>query len=99
VVKDSPPPVPEDRTVQQVRCLSAAQKKEEKDATKKRSKRKFLEREALNKHRHQQRLDDLPMEESPSETASEEEDDDDSDDDDAGCWAFLTSLPKVDLVF
>jgi DNA-directed RNA polymerase specialized sigma24 family protein len=51
---------------------------------KKRSKMKILKREALNKHRRQQRLEGLPVEESPSETASEEEgDDDDSDDDDA----------------
>jgi hypothetical protein len=69
VVKDSPPSVLEDRTTQQVRRFSVAQKKKEKDAVKKRSKRKILEREALNKRHHQQRLKGLPVEESSSKTA------------------------------
>jgi hypothetical protein len=42
--------------------------------------RKALEREALNRHCHQQSLEGLPIEESPSETVSGE-DEDSSDDD------------------
>jgi hypothetical protein len=50
VVKDSRPSVPEDRAAREVRRLSVAQKKKEKDAAKKRQIRKVLEREALNRH-------------------------------------------------
>jgi hypothetical protein len=67
VVKDSRPPVLEDHAAREVRCLSAAQKKKEKDAAKKCQVRKSLERETLNRHRCQQRLEGLPVEESPSE--------------------------------
>jgi hypothetical protein len=53
----------------------------------------------LNKRRRQQRLDGLPIKESPSETASEEDEVEDSDDDDAGSWydtaTFLAHLPDV----
>jgi hypothetical protein len=83
-VKDSWPPVLEDRAAREARCISAAQKKGEKDAAKKRHIRKALEHEALNKHRRQQRLDGLPVEESPSETALEEDEVEDSNDDDIG---------------
>jgi hypothetical protein len=75
----------------------AAQKKEEKDAAKKRQVHKALEQEALKKRCRQQSLDGLTLEESPSETVSRE--DDDSDDDDA--WSrydtvtFLAHLPNV----
>jgi hypothetical protein len=52
----------------------------------------------LNRRRRQQMLDGLPVEESPSETASEE-DVEDSDDDDAGSQydtaTFLAHLPDV----
>jgi hypothetical protein len=48
-VKESWPPVPEDQATREVRRLSAAQKKEEKDAMKKHQVKKALEREALNK--------------------------------------------------
>jgi hypothetical protein len=76
-----------------------AQKKEEKDAAKKQSKRKFLKHEAWNKRRRQQRLEGIPVEESPSEMASEEEDDGDSEDDDAGSRydtvTTLAHLPDV----
>jgi hypothetical protein len=82
-----------------VRHLSAAQKKKEKDSTKKRQTRKALEHEALNRRRRQQRLKGLPIEESPSETASEEAEDEDSDDNGAESWydtmTFLTHLPDV----
>jgi hypothetical protein len=52
-VKDLRPPVPEDRAAREVRCISMAQKKGKKDATKKHQIRKALEREALNKDRRQ----------------------------------------------
>jgi hypothetical protein len=52
VVKDSRPPVLEDRAAREARHLSTAQKKGEKGATKKRQVRKALERETLNKRRH-----------------------------------------------
>jgi hypothetical protein len=51
-VKESWPPVPEDRAAREARRLSVAQKKGEKDTTKKRQVRKALEREVLNKRRH-----------------------------------------------
>jgi hypothetical protein len=50
MVKESWPPVLEDRAAREARCLLATQKKEEKDAVKKRQVKKALEREALNKH-------------------------------------------------
>jgi hypothetical protein len=65
---------------------------------KKRRNRKILEREVLIKRCHQQRLDGLPEEESPSKMASEEEEDD-SNDNDAGSRydtaTFLVHLPNV----
>jgi hypothetical protein len=76
-----------------------AQEKKEKDAVKMRCNRKIHEREALLKRHRQQRLEGLPIEESPSEMASEEEEDDDSDDNDAGSQynttTFLVHLPDV----
>jgi hypothetical protein len=52
----------------------------------------------LKKHRRQQSLDGLPLEESPSETVSGENDDD-GDDDDALSWydavTCLADLPNV----
>jgi hypothetical protein len=76
-----------------------AQKKGEKDATKKRQIRKSLEREALNKRRCQHSLESLPIEESPSEMASEEDEDEDSDDNDVESWyntvTFLAHFPDV----
>jgi hypothetical protein len=66
-VEDSWPPVPEDHAAQEVRRISVAQKKGKKDAAKKRQIRKALEHEVLNKRRRQQRLDGLPVEESPSD--------------------------------
>jgi hypothetical protein len=96
-VKESRPPVLEDRAAREARRLSAAQKKEEKDATKKRQVKKALEREALKKRHRQQSLEGLPIEESPSETASVE--DEDSEDDDVGSRydtaTFLAHHPDV----
>jgi hypothetical protein len=95
-VKESWPPVPEDRAAREARCLSVAQKKGEKDAAKKRQVRKALEREALNKSRRQQSLEGLCIEESPSETVLGE--DEDSDDDARSRYdtaTFLAHLPDV----
>jgi hypothetical protein len=74
-----------------------AQKKEEKDAAKKRQVRKALEQEALKKRRRQQSLDGLPLKESPSEMVLGEDDDSD----DNNTWlrydtaTSLTDLPNV----
>jgi hypothetical protein len=98
MVKDLPPPIPEDRAAREVRRLSATQEKKEKDATKMRRTRKIREREALLRRHLRQRLEGLPKEESPSETVSGEESDD-SGDDDAGSRydtaTFLSHLPDV----
>jgi hypothetical protein len=48
-VKESRPPVLEDRAAREARRLLAAQKKGEKDTAKKLQIRKALKREALNK--------------------------------------------------
>jgi hypothetical protein len=97
VVKESRPPVPEDWATREVRRLSAAQKKEEKDVVKKRQVKKALEHEALNKRRCQQTLEGLSIEESPSKKVLGE--DDDSGDDDTGSQydtvTFLAHLPDV----
>jgi hypothetical protein len=53
VVKETWPPVPEDRVAREARRLLVAQKKGDKDAAKKRQVRKALEQEALKK-RHRQ---------------------------------------------
>jgi hypothetical protein len=82
-----------------VRCLSAALKKKEKDAAKKRQIRKALEHEALNRHCRQQRLMGLPIEDSPSKMASEEDEDEGSADNGAesrfDTTTFLAHLPDV----
>jgi hypothetical protein len=96
-VKESQLPVPEDRAAREARHLLMAQKKEEKDAAKKRQVKKTLEREALKKHHCQQSLEGLLIEESPFEMVSGE--DEDSSDDDAGSrydtMTFLAHLPDV----
>jgi hypothetical protein len=96
-VKESRPPIREDRAAREARRLSVAQKKEEKDAAKKHQVKKTLECEALKKRRRQQSLEGLPIEESPFETVSRE--DKDSDNDDAGSrydtTTFLAHLPDV----
>jgi hypothetical protein len=94
-VKETRPPLPEDRVAQEARRLLAAQKKEEKDAAKKRQVRKALEQEALKKRRLQQSLDGLLLEESPSETVSGENDDDGDDDDAWSRYDAVTSLADL----
>jgi hypothetical protein len=54
VVKDSTPPVPEDPAAREVRHLSVAQEKKEKDIAKMRRNRKLRERAALLKCHRQQ---------------------------------------------
>jgi hypothetical protein len=92
------PPVLEDRAAREVRRLSVAKEKKEKDTAKTWRNRKLHKRATLLKHHRQQHLEGLPIEESPSETASEEEHDD-SEDDDAGSRydtvTFLAHLPDV----
>jgi hypothetical protein len=95
VVKETRPPLPKDRVAREARCLLAAQKKEEKDTAKKRQVRKALEQEALKKRRHQQSLDGLPLEESPSEMVSGENDDDGDDDDAWSRYDAVTSLADL----
>jgi hypothetical protein len=96
-IKESWPLVLEDQAAREARRLSAAQKKEEKDAAKKHQVKKALEHEALNKRHRQQSLEGLPIEESPSEMVSRE--DEDSGDDDARSWydtvTFLAHLTDV----
>jgi hypothetical protein len=92
VVKESRPPVPEDQAAQEARRLSVAQKKGEKNATKKRQVRKALKHEAWNKRRRQQSLEGLPIKESPSEAVSGE--DEDSGNDDIG-----SQYNTVDIIF
>jgi hypothetical protein len=98
-VKDSSPPVLEDHMARQVRRFSAAQEKKEKDAVKKRRNRKILEREALIKRCHKQRLEGLPEESLPKTASREEDDDNDDGDDDAESWydtaTTLAHLPDV----
>jgi hypothetical protein len=98
-IKETRPPLPEDRVAREARRLLAAQQKEEKDAAKKRQVRKAQEQEALKKRRCQQSLDGLPLEESPSKTVSGENDDDGDDDDDAlsryDAATGLADLPDV----
>jgi hypothetical protein len=79
-VKESRPPLSEDRAAREARCLSVAQKKEEKDTAKKRQVKKALEREALKKRCRQQSLEGLSIEESPSEMVSREDEDNSNDD-------------------
>jgi hypothetical protein len=57
--------------------------------------RKAQEQEALKKHRRQQSLDRLPLEESPSETVSGENDDDGDDDDAWSRYEAATSLADL----
>jgi hypothetical protein len=94
-VKDSSPPVPEDHVAREVRRLSMAREKREKDAAKMRCGRRIRECEALLRRCRQQWLEGLPEEESPVESVSEEE----SNDNDTGSQykttTFLMHLPDV----
>jgi hypothetical protein len=83
-LRETRPPVPEDRPAREARRQHASQKKQVKESAKKRQLRKAKEAEALKKLRRQQAIDGVPLAESPSETVSGEDDDDsDGEDDDA----------------
>jgi hypothetical protein len=82
VVKELRPPVLEDHVAREVRRLSAAQKKKEKDVAMKRQVRKALERE----------------ESPSKTASEEEEDDDSDDSGAKSCYdtvTFLAHLPDV----
>jgi hypothetical protein len=69
-VKETRPPLPKDQPAREARRHLASQQKKAKDAAKKHQIRKAKEQEELKKHRRQQSLDGLPLEESPSEMVS-----------------------------
>jgi hypothetical protein len=98
-VRETQPPLPEDQPTWEVRRHQASQKKQAKETAKKRQICKAKEKEALKKLWHQQSLDGLPLEESPSETVLGEDDDDSDGDDDALSWydtaTGLADLPDV----
>jgi hypothetical protein len=98
-VKETQPPLLKDQVAREARRLLVTQQKEAKDAAKKRQIRKIQEQEALKKRQHQQSLDGLPLEESPSKTVSGENDDDDGEDNDAlsryDAATGLADLPDV----
>jgi hypothetical protein len=99
-LRETRPPVPEDRPAREARSQHASQKKQVKETAKKRQLRKAKEKEALKKLRRQQALNGVPLAESPSETVSGEDDDDsDDEDDDSLSWYEATTglgdLPDI----
>jgi hypothetical protein len=82
-LRETRPPVPEDRPAREARRLHAAQKKQAKETAKKRAIRKAKKAEALKKRRRQQTIDGVPLSPSPSETVSGEDDGSSDEDDDA----------------
>jgi hypothetical protein len=83
MVRDSEPPVPEDREWRERNRLLAKEQKLKKDATKIKHDEIIRAREALEKHRRQQAHDGLPQEESLSEPESDGKDFDIFSDDEA----------------
>jgi hypothetical protein len=73
MVRDSKPPVPEDRERREQNHLFAEEQKQ-KDATKRKLDKIVRAREALEKRRRRQVRDGLPQEESPSEPDSDDKD-------------------------
>ena len=92
-VRSSPPPVPEDAGRRAVNRAHADAQKRRKDAKAAKRTKHILAREELDKRRHQQRKDGLPLEESPSLSLSTEA----SDGDDEGevGRGHLDHLPNV----
>jgi hypothetical protein len=82
-LRETRPPVPEDRPAREARRLHASQKKQTKETAKKRAVRKAKEAEALKKRRRQQTMDGVSLSLSPSETVSGEDDGSSDEDDDA----------------
>jgi hypothetical protein len=93
-LRETRPPVPEDRPAREARRQHASQQKQTKETAKKRQIRKAKEKEALKKLRCQQALDGVPLAESPSETVSGEDDDgsDGEDDDTLSRYDAATGL-------
>ena len=71
-MRSSPPPVPEDARRRAINRAHADAQKRRKDAKAAKRMKHLLVREALDKRRHQQRKDGLPLEESPSMSLSTE---------------------------
>jgi hypothetical protein len=83
VLRETRPPVPEDRPAREARRQHASKKKQTKETAKKRAIRKAKEVEALKKLQRQQTIDGVPLAPSPSETILGEDDDSSGEDDDA----------------
>jgi hypothetical protein len=73
-VRDSEPPVLEDRERRERNRLLAEEQKQKKDAMKRKCDEVIRARKALERRRRQQVRDGLPQEESPSEPESNDED-------------------------
>jgi hypothetical protein len=69
-LRETCPPVPEDRPAREARCQHASKKKQAKETAKKRAIRKAKEAEALKKLRRQQTIDEVLLAPSPSKTIS-----------------------------
>jgi hypothetical protein len=82
-LRETRPPVLEDRPTREARRQHASKKKRTKETAKKRAIRKAKEVEALKRLRRQQTIDGVPLALSPSETISGEDDDNSGEDDDA----------------
>ena len=92
-VRSSPPPVPEDAGRRAINHAHVDVQKRRKDAKAAKRMKHLLVREALDKRRHQQRKDGLPLEESPSTSLSTEASD--GNDKDEGGRGPLDHLPDV----
>jgi ribosome biogenesis protein Tsr3 len=82
-LRETHPPVLEDRPAREARHQHASKKKQTKETTKKRVIRKAKEAEALKRLQRQQTIDGVPLAPSPSKTISGEDDDSSGKDDDA----------------
>ena len=69
-MRSSPPPVPEDAQRRAVNRAYVEEQKKKKDTKVARLTKRILEREKLDARHRQQRLDGLPLESSPSLSAS-----------------------------
>ena len=76
-MRASPLPVPEDARRRAINHAHADAQKKRKDAKAAKRTKQILTREELDKRRHQQRKDGLPLEESPSTSLSMEASDGD----------------------
>ncbi|XP_066351675.1 uncharacterized protein [Miscanthus floridulus] len=92
-VRSSPPPVPKDAGQRAINRAHADAQKKRKDAKAAKRKKHILAREALDKHRRQQRKDGLPLEESSSTSLSTEASD--GNDKGEGGRGPLDHLPDV----